>query len=76
MPLRITTMTESFADQIMLWNYEPPYDFYNSEPDEEFRKELLECSYYAILDEEGQLFRLLLHRLISPNSDCDPVRCI
>ncbi|MEC0203741.1 capreomycin N-acetyltransferase CpaA [Paenibacillus lautus] len=56
MPLRITTMTESFADQIMEWNYEPPYDFYNSEPDEEFRKELLECSYYAILDEKGQLF--------------------
>lgn len=56
MPLRITAMTETYADQIMQWSYEPPYDFYNNEPDEEFRKELLECSYYAILDEEGQLF--------------------
>jgi RimJ/RimL family protein N-acetyltransferase len=48
-------MTEAFADQIMSWNYEPPYDFYNSGQDEEFRKELLECSYYAILDDEEQL---------------------
>lgn len=56
MPLRITAMTETYADQIMQWNYEPPYDFYNSGPDEEFRKELLECSYHAILNEEGQLF--------------------
>lgn len=55
MPFRITAMTDALADQIMQWDYEPPYDFYNSGPDDEFRKELLECSYYAILDEEGQL---------------------
>ncbi|WP_145038795.1 GNAT family N-acetyltransferase [Paenibacillus sp. Y412MC10] len=55
MTYHITAMTEAFADQIMSWNYEPPYDFYDSGQDEEFRRELLECSYYAILDDEQQL---------------------
>lgn len=56
MLFRMTTMTAAYADQILLWSYEPPYDFYNSDQDEESRRELLENSYYAILDEEGQLF--------------------
>lgn len=55
MPFHIKAMTEAFADQIMHWTYEPPYDFYNSGQDEESRKELLEQPYYAILDDEGQL---------------------
>ncbi|MGG3283176.1 GNAT family N-acetyltransferase [Paenibacillus solani] len=56
MLFRMTTMTAAYADQILLWSYEPPYDFYNSDQDEESRRELLENSYYAILDEEEQLY--------------------
>jgi len=56
MPFRMTTMTAAYAEQILLWSYEPPYDFYNSDQDEESRRELLENSYYAILDEKDQLY--------------------
>jgi [ribosomal protein S18]-alanine N-acetyltransferase len=51
----ITKMTEDFAKEILLWQYDSPYDFYNNELTDESLKELLNNTYLAVVDETKQL---------------------
>ncbi|WP_404332646.1 GNAT family N-acetyltransferase [Mesobacillus maritimus] len=55
MRLSIKEMNEEFAREILDWKYSPPYDLYNNEFSEEALEELLEESYYAIVNSEGNL---------------------
>lgn len=55
MGLSIREMNEEFAREILDWKYSPPYDFYNNEFSEEALEELLEETYYAIVNSEGNL---------------------
>ncbi|MED4016245.1 GNAT family N-acetyltransferase [Sutcliffiella cohnii] len=48
-------MNEFYAMEILSWQYEPPYDFYNGEVGREGMMELLVKDYYTILDENKQL---------------------
>ncbi|TRZ39061.1 GNAT family N-acetyltransferase [Niallia circulans] len=48
-------MTKAWAEEILDWNYEPPYDFYNDNNKEESMKELLEAPYFAVLNDSGNL---------------------
>jgi [ribosomal protein S18]-alanine N-acetyltransferase len=48
-------MNEGLAREILNWKYSSPYDLYNNEFSEEALKELLEGSYYAIVNSEGAL---------------------
>ena len=52
MHLHIERMTENNAQHILTWKYEKPYDFYNNEVSEESLKELLDGSYYVLLNEQ------------------------
>jgi [ribosomal protein S18]-alanine N-acetyltransferase len=49
-------MTREFAQEILTWRYEHPYDFYNNEPNEEGFNELMTKGYFAVVNEEGKLF--------------------
>lgn len=51
----IARMTVNFANEILGWKYEPPYDFYNNEMTEEGMAELMDGQYVAILDDTNQL---------------------
>lgn len=48
-------MDEDIAWNIATWQYEPPYDFYNSEQSHETIDEMLDGSYYAVLNEEQEV---------------------
>jgi [ribosomal protein S18]-alanine N-acetyltransferase len=50
-----TKMTESYAKEILLWQYESPYDFYNNELTDGTLKELMNGTYVAVDDENKQL---------------------
>ena len=56
MKLKVYSMNNEFAIQILNWKYKPPYDFYNNEYSEEALEELLDSSYYALVDMENELF--------------------
>ncbi|TCJ01527.1 GNAT family N-acetyltransferase [Cytobacillus praedii] len=51
----IRKMTEHFAVEILNWKYEAPYDFYNNDLCTENIKELLEQTYYAVVNENDFL---------------------
>ncbi|GLC88281.1 GNAT family N-acetyltransferase [Lysinibacillus piscis] len=51
----IHEMTENFANEISSWQYAASYDFYNGDASEEFKQELLEHAYEAIVNEQGEL---------------------
>lgn len=53
--LVIKTMNEECALEILNWKYDAPYNFYNNELNEQSLKELLENSYYVVVDENHQL---------------------
>jgi [ribosomal protein S18]-alanine N-acetyltransferase len=55
MELVVKRMTEEYAKQILTWKYEAPYDFYNNEESSESLNELLENSYYALLNTDNTL---------------------
>jgi [ribosomal protein S18]-alanine N-acetyltransferase len=55
MVLVVKRMTEEYAKQILTWKYEAPYDFYNNEESTESLNELLENSYYAVLNTDETL---------------------
>lgn len=48
-------MTRELAMNILSWNYDPPFDLYNNEVNEESIKELLDEAYFAVKDEAGSL---------------------
>ena len=54
--MKVREMDEEKAVNILSWRYEKPYDFYNNEDTAEARAELLNGTYHAVEDEEGQLF--------------------
>ncbi|PYF08276.1 GNAT family N-acetyltransferase [Ureibacillus chungkukjangi] len=56
MKLKVYNMNNQFAIQILNWKYKPPYDFYNNEYSKEALEELLNSSYYALVDTENELF--------------------
>ena len=59
MPYTFHPMDEASARQTLTWRYEPPYDFYNPNPDDadEVMQYLLDPrnAYYAITDDGGEL---------------------
>lgn len=55
MILEVKSMNEVFAFEILDWKYEPPYDFYNNELNPQSFKELLENSYYVVVDEQKKI---------------------
>ena len=48
-------MSRQFATAILQWEYDAPYDFYNSELNDEGLEELLEGSYCALVDSSNNL---------------------
>ncbi len=48
-------MTEEAARTVVAWRYEPPYDFYNLADNPEVLAELLDGSYEAAWDAEGDV---------------------
>ncbi len=56
MELRVGSMDERIAKEIVLWKYERPYDFYNHELNTEEIQEKLNGSYNVLFDEKGNLF--------------------
>ncbi len=55
MQLFIKEINEKIAVDILHWKYEAPYDFYNNELNHEAIKEMLENSYYAVLDQNDEV---------------------
>lgn len=55
MQLFIVKMDRIMAEEILLWKYEPPYDFYNNDLTEGNIHEMLHRSYYAVVDISGRL---------------------
>ncbi len=50
------TMTEKLATEILSWRYPYPYDFYNNGLSDESLSEMLDGTYRAIRNDEGELF--------------------
>ena len=55
MQLHIEIMTISKARHILAWKYDEPYDFYNNEETDEALVEMLDGSYYLLLDEQNDV---------------------
>lgn len=55
MQLKIKPMTEERATDILGWKYEQPYNFYNNELTAEALQEMLDGSYYSLVDEQNAL---------------------
>ena len=57
--LKFVPIERKYAEELLRWQYEPPYDFYNIRPDQfERGVELLsepDFNYYAVLDEQDKL---------------------
>jgi len=48
-------MSKGHAIDISNWTYEEPYNIYNGNTSDEFIQELLEGSYFVVLDEKSKL---------------------
>lgn len=48
-------MNEQYAKEVLGWKYNHPYDFYNNELTNESLQELLNGSYYAVVNPENKL---------------------
>ncbi|MGN7478285.1 GNAT family N-acetyltransferase [Solibacillus silvestris] len=55
MKLFMKKMNREMAVNILTWKYDKPYDFYNNELTEEAMQEILDGSYYALIDEDKEL---------------------
>ncbi len=55
MKLLTEIMNEEIARDILSWEYEKPYDFYNNELTDEAMEELLDGSYIALFNDYQQL---------------------
>lgn len=55
MKLFLENMNEEIARDILSWEYEQPYDFYNSEVTDEDLKERLDGSYIALVNDKQEV---------------------
>lgn len=55
MHLHIEKMTGNNARYILEWKYEEPYDLYNNEATDEALQEMLDGSYYTLLNEQNDI---------------------
>ncbi|MGG0655283.1 GNAT family N-acetyltransferase [Rummeliibacillus pycnus] len=55
MIVQIKEMNETLAKEILNWQYDPPYDFYNNDCTDENIIELLNDQFKAIVDEHNQI---------------------
>jgi ribosomal protein S18 acetylase RimI-like enzyme len=55
MKLQIKNMKQELALEILNWKYEKPYDYYNNDPATEDLKELLDGTYFALVNDEWDL---------------------
>lgn len=55
MKLVIRNMNEKLATDILNWKYDKPYDFYNNELTAEEMREILDGTYYALIDDAEEL---------------------
>ena len=55
MELFIENMNKKMAEEILNWKYAKPYDFYNIDSTDEAMKEILDGSYYALVNEFKEL---------------------
>lgn len=55
MNLFIKKMNEKIATDILEWKYTAPYDFYNNELTDEAMEEILDGTYYAIVNETNEI---------------------
>lgn len=55
MKLIIEDMNEKMAKEVLNWKYDKPYDFYNSELTDEGMEEMLDGSYYALVNDFKEL---------------------
>lgn len=53
--LSVGNMNMEFAKEILGWRYAAPYDFYNNELDAESLNEMLDNSYYSVVNNSGEL---------------------
>lgn len=51
----IKEMSKNYAIDISNWTYKEPYNIYNGDRSDEFIQELLDGSYFAVLDEKDKL---------------------
>ncbi|WP_427136962.1 GNAT family N-acetyltransferase [Psychrobacillus psychrodurans] len=56
MKLFIENMNEEIAKDILSWEYEKPYDFYNNELTDQEIKERLDGSYYALVNDKKEIY--------------------
>ncbi len=56
MNLLIRSMTEGYAKEILEWSYEKPYDFYNIEQEEGQLEELLDGTYFVVVNNTDELY--------------------
>jgi len=56
MKLFIENMNEEIVKDILSWEYKKPYDFYNSELTDEDMKERLDGSYFALVNDNKEIF--------------------
>ncbi|EKN71546.1 hypothetical protein BABA_00890 [Neobacillus bataviensis LMG 21833] len=52
MAIYVKEMDDIFAEEILGWKYEAPYDFYNNEYSVDAVRELLNHSYFVVLDND------------------------
>ncbi|MBM7600360.1 RimJ/RimL family protein N-acetyltransferase [Virgibacillus halotolerans] len=55
MELFTENMTEKYTKEILNWKYAKPYDFYNNALSNNAVKEMLENTYYVLVDQQGIL---------------------
>jgi len=51
----IKEMSKNYAIDISTWTYKEPYNIYNGDKSEEFIKELLDGSYFSVVDEKDNI---------------------
>ncbi|MBO0959289.1 GNAT family N-acetyltransferase [Neobacillus sp. MM2021_6] len=56
MLLQVMEMDVIFAEEILSWKYEAPYDFYNNEYSVAAVRELLNHSYFVVVDDLDEIF--------------------
>ena len=68
MKFSVENMNEISASEILRWQYEEPYDFYNNEHDAEGIKELFENNYSVVLNQNRELLAFFVLAL--------PLKCL